>query len=363
MAKRFTETNKWKDKWFRKLKSGEKLLFMYLTDNCDLAGFIELDVELFSFHTSLTQEHVEKAIEGLNRLPIIGDFIWLPNFIVHQKNFPLNPLNNAHKSIISSIKTHPEFEEAQALLPEIDYLIKVGLTQKEAVWVRDSGICRYTNEKIDELRNYEMDHVIPKSQGGSDAYDNMATCVKSFNREKSDKLMNLIVENYSASLAKRELMKNPLLLADFNKFFTREIIVFNGSLVDNANGYLGAQLSPLGKGKGSIKSNTNVKDEPEFEKFQAAIKKFPGTKGGAETEYINFKKKHKDYKEVVHLLEPAIFAQIAHRKKVKAEIEQNQVGKHLPAWKNFQTWINNRCWEEEYGEEEGPTPVRLGSRG
>ncbi len=361
MSKRFSETDKWKDKWFRKLKAAEKLLFMYLTDNCDLAGFTELDIELFSFHTSLTKEHVEKAIQGLNRLPIKGDFIWLPNFVSHQKNIPLNPLNNAHKSIISIIKSHPEFEEAQALLPEVDHLIKVSLTQKEAVWVRDGGICRYTGEKIDLLKNYELDHIVPKSKGGSDSYDNMATCLKSFNREKSDKLIGLIVENYSSSLAKRELMKHPLLLADFNKFFAREIVIYNGNLVDNTNVYLGAQLSPIGKGKGKGKGKVVInKDSLEFLNFQSAIKKYPGSKGGVETEFINYQKKHKDWKEVVVLIEPAIDKEVEHRKKVKSQVDAKMAGVHLAPWKNYSTWINNRCWEQEHGTlENTEAPVRM----
>ncbi len=44
MATRFTETNKWKDKWFRSLDPLEKVLFIYLIDNCDNAGFIEIDL-------------------------------------------------------------------------------------------------------------------------------------------------------------------------------------------------------------------------------------------------------------------------------------------------------------------------------
>ena len=43
MAYRYTNTDKWSDCWFSKLKPIEKLLFNYLTDNCDIAGFIELN--------------------------------------------------------------------------------------------------------------------------------------------------------------------------------------------------------------------------------------------------------------------------------------------------------------------------------
>ena len=44
MAYRFTDTNKWHDAWFSSLKPLEKLLFNYLCDNCDIAGFIEINL-------------------------------------------------------------------------------------------------------------------------------------------------------------------------------------------------------------------------------------------------------------------------------------------------------------------------------
>lgn len=49
MSKRFTESEKWRDVWFRKLSPLHKCLWTYLTDNCDQAGVIDIDWELASF--------------------------------------------------------------------------------------------------------------------------------------------------------------------------------------------------------------------------------------------------------------------------------------------------------------------------
>lgn len=49
MSKRFTESDKWRDVWFRKLSPLHKCLWTYLTDNCDQAGVIDIDWELASF--------------------------------------------------------------------------------------------------------------------------------------------------------------------------------------------------------------------------------------------------------------------------------------------------------------------------
>ena len=79
----------------------------------------------------------------------------------------------------------------------------------------------------------------------------------------------------------------------------------------------------------------------EQQLFEKARKEYPGTKRGLKTEFDNFKKKHKDWKQVIALLSPAIEKQILLKTRLK---EQN---KFVPEWKHFQTWINQRCWEEE----------------
>ena len=75
----------------------------------------------------------------------------------------------------------------------------------------------------------------------------------------------------------------------------------------------------------------------EFENFR---KLYPGTKRGYETEFNNFKK-HKDWKLVVDQLYGKLQQQIEIRSKKKIN------GDFVPEWKNMQTWINQRCWEEE----------------
>lgn len=48
-AKRFTDTAKWRKKWFRTLPVQAKLVWIYLCDECDLAGLLKPDYELASF--------------------------------------------------------------------------------------------------------------------------------------------------------------------------------------------------------------------------------------------------------------------------------------------------------------------------
>ena len=80
-----------------------------------------------------------------------------------------------------------------------------------------------------------------------------------------------------------------------------------------------------------------------FELFEQARRLYPGDKRGGQTEFDNLKRKHKDYKQIIPALEPAIQLQIINREKMK------KAGDFVPPWKHFKTYINNRCWESKIG--------------
>ena len=117
MSKRLHESEKWDDKWFRALKPNEKLVFLFLIDRCDLAGFYEVDLSDMEFRIGLSQEEIKATFQGLDR-GCLGaknyEWIWVKNFIKQQKNLPLNPSNNAHKHIIQKLKDQiSRFREVQ----------------------------------------------------------------------------------------------------------------------------------------------------------------------------------------------------------------------------------------------------------
>lgn len=90
--------------------------------------------------------------------------------------------------------------------------------------------------------------------------------------------------------------------------------------------------------------------ETKFDEFRLAAKKagFDGA-GGNKTEWELFKKKHKDWREVVDLLLPAL------KKNIKLLEDKKKRGEFTPNPPNFSTWMNQRRWErfaEEIGEEE-----------
>ena len=70
MSYRFTNTDKWNDSWFCELTQIQKLLFIYLCDNCDIAGFIEINYRRWANDLNSSNETIEGACKGLNYIKI-----------------------------------------------------------------------------------------------------------------------------------------------------------------------------------------------------------------------------------------------------------------------------------------------------
>lgn len=79
--------------------------------------------------------------------------------------------------------------------------------------------------------------------------------------------------------------------------------------------------------------------------FENARQLYPGTKRSNSTEFKDFKS-HKDWKHAAPLLEPAI------RREMEYKSGLRTAEKFCPDWKHFKTWINQRCWEQEFPVED-----------
>lgn len=84
---RLSDTDKWKNPWFRNLPGKIKLFFLYAIDSCDNAGVMHIDIKLISF--ILCEEiSVEEIKSNLsNQIIFISeDKIIIKNFVRHQRN-------------------------------------------------------------------------------------------------------------------------------------------------------------------------------------------------------------------------------------------------------------------------------------
>jgi hypothetical protein len=97
---RFTDPRKWHDPSFRTLAPEQKLLFVYVWENCDNGGFIPYDDPAAAFYTGIDVEQISEIWEKLeNKIVVKDGWIWVKEFPRLQKNWPLKLNNGAHKQV------------------------------------------------------------------------------------------------------------------------------------------------------------------------------------------------------------------------------------------------------------------------
>lgn len=69
---------------------------------------------------------------------------------------------------------------------------------KKNVWLRDDGRCQYCERTIN-LSDATVDHVVPKSRGGQNAWENVALACSKCNQKKGSRLL----ENTSLNILRK----------------------------------------------------------------------------------------------------------------------------------------------------------------
>jgi hypothetical protein len=106
MAKRFTDTDKWKKPFIRLLDAPYKLLWFYILDDCDHAGIWQADFEVASIRIGMkvTEEKMKEKF-GERIIQIAASKFFLPDFIFFQYGC-LNEKNRLHLSVINILKKY-----------------------------------------------------------------------------------------------------------------------------------------------------------------------------------------------------------------------------------------------------------------
>lgn len=108
MAKRFTDTSKWRKSFLRSMPSAYKLFWLYICDDCDHAGIWHVDMEVAKIYIGEELDYT-KAIEIFagRVISFDGDSKWfIPSFIEFQYPGELNEKNKVHNSVISTLKKY-----------------------------------------------------------------------------------------------------------------------------------------------------------------------------------------------------------------------------------------------------------------
>lgn len=104
MAKRLTDSEKWKDPWFKRLGCEMQLFWLFVLDTCDHAGIWKDQLDDFNRISGsfLRYDKIAESFKG-RVIPINDDTFLIPKFILFQyTNFNADR-NNAHKGVARSL--------------------------------------------------------------------------------------------------------------------------------------------------------------------------------------------------------------------------------------------------------------------
>lgn len=107
MAKRFTDTEKWEDPWFRNLLPEYQRFWIYVLDKCDPAGVWKVDFEMaeFCLKQSLNPDELLKVFHDRVKVFERGERWFIPKFISFQYN-KLDERCNPHKSVFKLLSSY-----------------------------------------------------------------------------------------------------------------------------------------------------------------------------------------------------------------------------------------------------------------
>ena len=104
MAKRFTDTDKWKKGWFKQLNPKQRLFWLYVLDDCSAAGIWDVDLEVAGIRIG-EPINSDEAVEVLGKDVVWFDNnekIFIPKFIDFQYGV-LNENSRPHASVIKML--------------------------------------------------------------------------------------------------------------------------------------------------------------------------------------------------------------------------------------------------------------------
>jgi len=104
MAKRFTDTEKWKDDWYLSIDNDTRIIYQWLLDNCNHSGMIKKEFAMLNYccRTDMNEERLLEMFK--DRVVDCGSFFFLPKFIGQQYPKGLNSDKPAVKSARSSLE-------------------------------------------------------------------------------------------------------------------------------------------------------------------------------------------------------------------------------------------------------------------
>lgn len=167
MAKRFTDTGKWKKEFIKGLTPKMKLLWFYILDDCDHAGMWEVDMEVASLRIGEQITYEEAFIALGSKLQVFGRNKWfIEDFVAFQYG-KLSANNRMHQSVIATLTKYKIPLNMGLISPFEGAKVKEQEQDKDKVKEKDKDtdpILIVSRETIDEKLSSALDEIYISNQ-------------------------------------------------------------------------------------------------------------------------------------------------------------------------------------------------------
>lgn len=196
MAKRFSDTEKWKKSFIRGLSPELKLLWFYMLDDCDIAGLWTVDWEIMEIRTGCKIKLSVAKGAFVNHIVEIdnGEKWFVPSFIEFQYGPELSKNNNIYKSINKILNKYDLYQYLTVPIVEEGttpgaYRGRISQKIRDKIYLEADCTCEYCQERksISELC---VDHFIPLKKGGDNNDENLICSCTRCNQYKTDLMPN-----------------------------------------------------------------------------------------------------------------------------------------------------------------------------
>jgi hypothetical protein len=147
MAKRFTDTDKWKKGFIRNLPAKFKLLWLYILDDCNHAGIWDTDFEVASIRigNKINPTEAAKVFESQIKIFDDGNKWFIPKFIDFQYG-TLNENSRPHQAVIKLLDKYDVYN--------IEGISPVDVAGFEGEIKNPVKVKRFKKPTLDEVANY-----------------------------------------------------------------------------------------------------------------------------------------------------------------------------------------------------------------
>lgn len=158
------------------------MLWLYILDNCDHAGVIELYLDLAAADTKIKIEdsHFQEIADKLHQ--VSERKYWVKGFIRFQYG-KLSKDCKPHKPVFDSLERHginpASVDQNERFVDPVDSQLR------KKIIGRDDSTCAYSGKRLFEWEIH-IDHVVSRKLGGSSEPSNLVVMDSALNTMKSD---------------------------------------------------------------------------------------------------------------------------------------------------------------------------------